>query len=79
MIHSVTEKFFVLLVPYSIVKKDPALTVNNQQAAHADTDHIVFIGRVLFLPEAFGHDSEHRSPVEFHVSAGNCVNLHFFD
>ncbi len=59
-----TEEFRILLVADAIVDEDEPVAVFHQHAAHRPGAHVIVVGRVEFVPDAFGHYAEHGAAVE---------------
>ena len=71
------EEFFTLFVPDSVVDKYAAIAIDHQHTAHREVDLVVFVGRIHFVPDGFGHYAKHGTAIELEVAGRDCVKFHY--
>ncbi len=64
----VAEKLFALLIPNAGVDQYLPVVLFNEEAAHGPVAQVVFIRRIVPLPEYLWHHPEHGPAVEFEIS-----------
>ena len=63
------KKFRILFVAHPVIHQHQSAVFFDQQAAEGQADHVVFIGGVESVPDAFGHHSVHGPAIQFEVPA----------
>jgi hypothetical protein len=62
------EEFFILLIAHAGVDKYQPVAILNEQATQGPAAHIIIVGVVYFIPNAFGHYAEHGAAVQFEIA-----------
>lgn len=70
------EKFIAFFGAHSGVYEDISAIVLYQKAAHGPGAEVVLIGRIEFLPQAFGDNAEHGATVQFEKAGLQCADFH---
>jgi hypothetical protein len=71
-----TEKLFILFVADAVINQHELVTIFNEQASHGPGTHVIFVGRVQFVPNGFRNHAKHGATVEFEHSGIDCMYLH---
>ncbi len=68
----IAQKFFILLLTYSIINQHQPVSFLHKQTTHRPCAHIIFIGRIQFVPNAFWNYAKHSSAIKLKKSRINC-------
>jgi hypothetical protein len=71
-----SEEFFILFVAHAIVDQYQAVAFLNQQAAQGPAAHIILVGGIEFIPDAFGDYAEHGATVKLEVAGVDGIKVH---
>ena len=59
----------------AVINENRLPPADNQKGAGGELDSVSLIGRNELGPERFGHDAEHRAPIQTETPRLNCVQL----
>ena len=72
----VTEKFFRLLVPETIVYQYEFVPIFDQKTSGRQVYHVVVISGVGLVPNGFGHHAEHGPTIQLEITGLYGINRH---
>ena len=72
----IAEELLALFATGPVIYENESVAVLDQHAPQAHIDEVVGVGRIGFLPDHFGHNTEHGAAIQFEISSINGVDLH---
>ena len=72
----VAKELFRLLVANPGIDQKQSISMLNEHGTHCPSAQVVFISGHMFLPQCFGHYTEHGSTIQFKVARVNRMNMH---
>jgi hypothetical protein len=72
----VAKKLLGLLVANPRIHQKQSVSMLNEHGAHCPRAQVVFISGHMFLPQCFGHYTEHGTTIQFKVAGMNRMNMH---